>query len=82
MLWDVSARRSLGILPGRFGWISARFMPDGRRLFVLRETGAAERWEVSPDAWSRQACRVAGRELTADEWKELVPDQGYRPGCS
>ncbi len=62
--------------------VSARFTPDGRRLFVLHELGAAQRWEVSPDAWSRHACRVAGRELTRAEWEELVPDQDYRPVCS
>ncbi|MDT4918987.1 MAG: hypothetical protein QOH89_3687, partial [Pseudonocardiales bacterium] len=82
ILWDVQSRRALGTLPGRFGWVSVRFTPDGRRLFVMHATGAAARWEVSPDAWSRQACRVAGRELTRAEWMELVPDQDYRPVCS
>ena len=81
ILWDVDSRRSLGKLPGPFGQISSRFTPDGRRLFVLHELGAAQRWEVSPDAWSRQACRVAGRELTRSEWEQLVPDQDYRAVC-
>jgi WD40 repeat protein/class 3 adenylate cyclase/tRNA A-37 threonylcarbamoyl transferase component Bud32 len=80
-LWDVESHRSLGTLPGQLGQISSRFTPDGRRLFVLGELGAAQRWEVSPDAWSRHACRVAGRELTRAEWEELVPDQDYRPIC-
>ena len=82
ILWDVESRRSLGKLPGHLGQISARFTPDGQRLFVLHELGAAQRWEVSPDAWSRHACRVAGRELTRAEWDELVPDQDYRPVCA
>ena len=81
ILWDVESRRALGTLPGRLGWVSARFTPDGRRLFTLRDTGVAQRWEVSPDAWSRHACRVAGRELTRAEWDELVPDQDYRGVC-
>ena len=81
ILWDVESRRSLGKLPGHLGQISARFTPDGQRLFVLHELGAAQRWEVSPDAWSRHACRVAARELTQAEWDELVPDQDYRPVC-
>jgi hypothetical protein len=51
-------------------------------VFVLHELGAAQRWEVSPDAWSRQACRVAARELTPAEWDALVPDQDYRRVCS
>ena len=81
ILWDVGSRRSLGKLPGRIGQISGRFTPDGRRLFVLHELGGAQRWEVSPDAWSKHACRVAGRELTRAEWEELVPDQDYRRVC-
>ena len=48
---------------------------------MLRDSGEAERWEVDPDAWSRHACRVAGRELTRAEWDEFVPDQDYRPIC-
>jgi WD40 repeat protein len=82
ILWDVESRRSLGKLPGPPGQISGRFTPDGRRLFVLHELGAAQRWEVSPDAWSKHACRVAGRELTPTEWEQLVPDQDYRAVCS
>ena len=82
ILWDVASRRALGTLPaGQLGWVSARFAPDGRHLFVLRGSGDAERWEVDPDAWSRHACRVAGRELTRAEWEQFVPDQDYRRVC-
>ena len=55
-------------------------MPSSR-LFVLPETGEAQLWEVRPDAWSKHARRVAGRELTRAEWEELVPDQDYRTVC-
>ncbi len=82
ILWDVESRRSLGKLPGRIGQISGRFTPDGRRLFVLHELGEAQRWEVSPEAWSKHACRVAGSELTRAEWEQVVPDQDYRRVCS
>jgi WD40 repeat protein len=82
ILWDVRSRRSLGTLPGTLGLAAARFTPDGRRLFVLRETGLALRWEVTPDAWSRHVCRVAGRDLTRAEWADAVPDQDYRRVCA
>ena len=81
ILWDVASRRALGTLPGPLGWVAARFTPDGRYLFVLRDSGEAERWRVEPDAWSEYACRVAGRELTRAEWSEFVPDQDYRRVC-
>ena len=81
ILRDLASRRALGTLPGPASWTAVRFARDGRRIFVLRETGAIQRWEVSPDAWSRYACRVAGRELTHAEWDEFVPDQDYRRVC-
>jgi WD40 repeat protein/class 3 adenylate cyclase/tRNA A-37 threonylcarbamoyl transferase component Bud32/energy-coupling factor transporter ATP-binding protein EcfA2 len=81
ILWNVASRRALGTLPGPLGWVTPRFTPDGRQLFVLRDSGDAERWEVDPDAWSEHACRVAGRELTRAEWSEFVPDQDYRRVC-
>jgi dipeptidyl aminopeptidase/acylaminoacyl peptidase len=81
ILWDVGSRRALGTLPGPLGPVVARFTPDGRHLFVLRDSGEAERWQVDPDAWSKYACRVAGRELTRAEWSEFVPDQDYRRVC-
>ena len=80
-LWDVGSRRSLGTLPGVLGPASVRFTPDGRHLFVLDDTGTGQRWEVSPDAWSRHACRVAGRDLTRAEWEQLIPGQSYRRVC-
>jgi WD40 repeat protein/class 3 adenylate cyclase/tRNA A-37 threonylcarbamoyl transferase component Bud32 len=82
ILFDVGSRRALGTLPGPAVGAAARFAPDGRRLFVLRETGLALRWEVTPDAWSRHACRVAGRDLTRAEWGDAVPDQEYRRVCA
>jgi WD40 repeat protein len=82
ILWDVESRRAVGTLPAPPDGLAARFTPDGRRLFTLGDSGSMTRWEVSPDAWSRRACRVAGRDLTRAEWKELVPDQDYRPVCS
>jgi WD40 repeat protein/class 3 adenylate cyclase/tRNA A-37 threonylcarbamoyl transferase component Bud32 len=81
ILWDVESRRALGTLTGPAGPTSVRFTPDGRRLFVLDDTGTAQRWEVSPQAWSRYACRVAGRGLTRSEWEQLIPGQSYRRVC-
>jgi WD40 repeat protein len=81
ILRDVESRRALGTLPGPLGFVAARFSPDGRWLFVLRESGLAQRWPVTPDAWSRHACHVAGRDLTRAEWADLVPGQDYRPVC-
>ena len=33
-------------------------------------------------AWIAHACRVAGRDLTADEWRDTFADQAPRKTCS
>jgi hypothetical protein len=39
------------------------------------------RFSLSPDVWKRQACLVAGRELTRQEWADAVPGRPYRAVC-
>jgi hypothetical protein len=69
----VGSRKPLGsALPGEQNiWAWATFTPDSRRLFAVYQSGRAFRWEVRPDAWSRKACEVAGRELTLKGAKTL-----------
>jgi hypothetical protein len=38
--------------------------------------------DLDPDAWIDAACRLAGRNLTADEWATHVGDlAGHHPTC-
>jgi hypothetical protein len=37
---------------------------------------------VSVEAWKRHACVVAGRDLTAREWDDALPDRPYQAVCS
>jgi hypothetical protein len=69
--------------------VTARFTPDGSRLFVLSRCGEgacsnlgrAIRWEVDPAAWRRQACRLMGGDLTPEEWEEIAPEHDYISVC-
>jgi hypothetical protein len=61
--------------------VTARFTPDGRRLFVVYENGPAFRWEVDAAVWRTHACAVAGGGLTPEEWEEVVPEQDYIDTC-
>jgi WD40 repeat protein/DNA-binding SARP family transcriptional activator len=83
VLWDVAARKQLGspLTVETNGWISAKFAPDGQRVFAVSDGPRGVRWEVSPDAWKRQACRVAGRELSAREWQDALAGRPYRAVC-
>jgi hypothetical protein len=57
--------------------VTARFTPDGRRLFALYLDGRALRWELDPAVWVRQACIVAGGGFSPEEWEQLLPEQDY-----
>ena len=82
-LWDVASQQAVGPpLPGLpDARTTARFTPDGDRLFAVSETGRAIRWEVDPELWLQRACALAGGGLTPEQWAELVPEQDYVSAC-
>ena len=55
------------------------FESNGRVLINLASD--AIEWPTDVNTWQRFACRVAGRELTRDEWHDLLPGRGYQPIC-
>jgi len=83
MLWDVASRKPIGspITVERDSYVSAALSPDGAYLYALPMGRDGVRITLSPDAWKRRACRVAGRELTRAEWQDALPRQPYRPVC-
>jgi WD40 repeat protein len=88
VLWDVASQQPIGpplpaasAEPGSDTAVTARFTPDGARLFVVSGSGRAIRWEVDPAAWRRQACRLMGGDLTPAEWEEIAPEHDYIEVC-
>jgi WD40 repeat protein/DNA-binding SARP family transcriptional activator len=84
LVWDVQTGTSIGDpLPGPASgkWLAALFTPDGRHVFVVSETGAGWDWNVDPSEWETRACRLAGRNLTQQEWEEILPDRPYHATC-
>ncbi len=83
-LWDVDTQKRIGmpltVDPGAY--TSAAFSPDGSHLFAVSTRGQALRLNVSPEAWKDRACLVAGRELTAGEWEDALPDRPQQAVCS
>ena len=61
---------------------NAGFTPDGERLFVVYSTGEGYRWDVEASVWQKQACLVAGRNLSREEWEQFLPARGYDPSCA
>ncbi len=60
---------------------SAIFTAGGTQLLTLYDDGQGAVWPVSLSAWKAHACRVAGRNLTREEWSRFVAGRQYATVC-
>jgi WD40 repeat protein len=82
-LWDAAAGERIGriALGTRNSTPFARFGDHGRSLVTADQFGGIWTFPSDPDEWQRRACQIAGRNLTRDEWQELIPDRSYHRTC-
>ena len=80
-IWDLRSRKRLGNpFPPYPGAIpSVVFEPNGRLL--ISPLSNAFEWPTDVPTWERFACRAAGRDLTPQEWHDLLPGRAYQPVC-
>jgi WD40 repeat protein len=57
------------------------FSPSGDRLVTTGLDRATVSWTMDPDQWRDAACAIAGRELTAGEWGQYLPDRDPHSLC-
>jgi WD40 repeat protein len=81
VLWDVGTRKRVGSgFPSVTGWIPGiAFEPNGRLLIF--QVAATIEWPTDRPTLQRFACRIAGRDLTPQEWRDLLPNRPYRHVC-
>jgi WD40 repeat protein len=82
VVWDVASSERAGVFPGRVA--AATGLAVGRRgevIAVPGDDGAVVLWNAEPRSWQRLACAVANRNLTADEWRQYLSPEPYRPTC-
>ncbi|MGG5890096.1 AAA family ATPase [Falsiroseomonas sp. HC035] len=74
-LWDPAAPRIAPlVLQGHEASVfGATFLPDGR-IASHGADGTVRLWHTSLDKLLALACRVAGRQLTAEEVRDFIPD--------
>jgi WD40 repeat protein/class 3 adenylate cyclase len=82
-LWETSTLQQLGSdFPGSEGfWGNVAYTPDGHYQIAVYGDGTAYRWPVTLSAWERQACAVAGRTFTTEEWSRFVGGRSYSKVC-
>jgi WD40 repeat protein len=83
-LWDISSGRQLGnALDTIFAWGTATFIGSGASTSVLATMGYGQAFVYPATAagWERQACAVAGRNLTKAEWERYVGNAPVQKTC-
>jgi WD40 repeat protein/DNA-binding SARP family transcriptional activator len=82
-IWQTATLQQVGSdFPGGAGfWGSVGYTPDSRYLVSVFGDGTAYRWPVTVSAWENQACAVAGRTFTREEWRRFVGSPSYSKVC-
>ena len=61
----------------------AHLLPGSdREMVALNDQRVGLRYPMDPAVWLREACAVAGRDLTRAEWHRYLPGRPYQPTCS
>lgn len=88
ILWDVATRAPLAP-PLHGGLETERFAlsPDGSQLAIgnFANAGTISLWRVGEELaqrWEDRACRIANRDLTAEEWQQYLGDLPYQATCT
>ena len=81
-LWDVATGTQIGPqLTAGDRRTMIDLSADGRLLLETHANGKGALWDVDPESWKRQACDLANRTLTREEWDEFLPGRPYEPAC-
>jgi WD40 repeat protein len=84
-LWDATTLDLLGtVYPPHKGEAvpsGAQFIGDTHDVAIASYDGRVYRWETDVERAIDFACQMAGRNLTEEEWEEVLPEQPYQDVC-
>jgi WD40 repeat protein/energy-coupling factor transporter ATP-binding protein EcfA2 len=83
-LWPVLKTAPIGIpLRGHYGTITTvQFSLAGDLMLSAADDKTIFLWNTCLAGWQERPCRIANRDLSLQEWKEMVGEEEYRSVCS
>jgi WD40 repeat protein/DNA-binding SARP family transcriptional activator len=68
-------------LPPDADAVSIAYLEDSSGLVIAASSGRTWTADTRTGTWTDRACRIAGRNLTHDEWTRFFPSRVYRATC-
>jgi hypothetical protein len=56
-------------------------LPDGNTVLIASQDGTISTWDTTVQHSLETACRIAGRNLTRDEWHDVLGNRTYQESC-
>jgi WD40 repeat protein len=79
--WDGRTGAYLGTVAVDFDGAPA-FAKNNKQLIFASINGTVLTWDLDPRTWIAAACRLAGRGLTQQEWRNYLPNRPFVRVCA
>jgi WD40 repeat protein len=81
-LWDAVSGKTLGVVSGYFGAVRhVAWSSDGSHFAPTSWGGPVRVFALAPGNTPEEACSLAVRNMTTEEWMRYLPDEACRATC-
>lgn len=83
ILWDVASGQAIGgpLAVYTNNAVDAAFSPDAEQVASASLDGSITLSDVDLESWRARACRIANRNMRAEEWTLFFGDTPFRATC-